>query len=199
MSTIPGINVPPILVTAFDEASDAFNQFNSNFTFDVVAIVDPDTGEQLFTAAESMKANIGPMSKIMDHPLEDGSPVSDYKIILPISIELGLLLPANDFDSTYSQIYDSFIASDFLTVRTNADTYENMVIEGLPHDETPDMYGMLAISLRLREVQLITVQYQALPPKQVEQPTDASTVDRGEQQPQSSVLFDLTKSFFKSN
>lgn len=183
MSTVPGGN------------------FNSSFTYDVVAIVDPDTGAQLFSAAESMKANIGPMSKIMDHPLEDGSPVSDFKIILPVSIELGLLLDANDFDATYAQIYDAFLDSTFLTVRTNADTYENMVIEGLPHDETPDMFGLLAISLRLREIQLVTVQYQALPASQVAAPTDQSTVNRGEQQPApaNSVLYDAKNYFSKSN
>jgi hypothetical protein len=195
MSTIPGFDASLQPIT---DDGDAVNQFNSNYTYDVVAIVDPDTGLQLFEAAESMKANVGPLSKLMDHPLEDGSPVTDYRIVLPVSIELGILVNAQDFDSTYDQIKDAFTQGDFLTVRTNADTFENMVIEGMPHDESPELFGMLAISLRLREVNLITVQYQALPASQVETPTDQSTVQRGEQQPQSSVLYDASQAFFKS-
>ena len=188
MSTIP------------DGAID-LGDFGSNYTYDVVAVVDPDSGEQLFTAAAVMKANVGPSSKIMDHPLEDGSPVSDYKVILPIVMELALLVDSQDFDFTYAQITDAFQDSTFLTVRTNADTFDDMVIEAMPHDETPEMYGMLAISLRLREINLITVQYQALPASQVEQPTDQSTINRGEQQPQqaNSVLYDAKQYFNKSN
>jgi hypothetical protein len=187
MSTIPDF-----------DSSDTMNQFTSSYTYDVVAIVDPDTGVQLFTSAELMKANVGPTSKIMDHPLEDGSPVSDFKIILPVSLELGLLIDTSNFDGVYQEIMDAFLDSTFLTVRTNADTYEDMVIEALPHDETPEMFGMLQLSLRLREVQLVTVQYQALQSTDVATTTDQSTVDRGEQQPQTSnsALYDITKGFF---
>jgi hypothetical protein len=175
------------------------DSFASNYTYDVVAIVDPDSGTQLFTAAESMKANVSPTSRLMDHPLEDGSPVTDYRIIEPITIELGLLFSALNLDSTYGDISDAFADGTFLTVRTNADTFDNMVIQGMPHDETPDMFGMIAMSIRLREVNLITVQYQALPANQVANPTDQSTVDSGETQPQSSALFDISQGFFKSN
>jgi hypothetical protein len=133
----------------------------------------------------------------MDHPLEDGTPVTDFKVIMPVVIELGLLIDTSNFDGTYQDIYDAFLDSTFLTVRTNASVYENMVIESPPHDETPEMFGMLQMSLRLREVQLVTVQYQALQQTDVATPTDQSTVNRGEQQPQptNSALYDITSGF----
>ncbi len=188
MSTVPGFDFT---------SSDTLNQFTSSYTYDVVAVVDPDTGEQLFTGAEIMKCNVGPTSKLMDHPLEDGTPVTDFKVIMPVVIELGLLIDTSNFDATYQDIYDAFLDSTFLSVRTNADIFDNMVIETMPHDETPEMFGMLQMSLRLREVQLVTVQYQALQQTDVAQPTDQSTVSRGEQQPQpsNSALFDLTTGF----
>jgi hypothetical protein len=178
---------------------DTQNQFASGYAYDVVAIVDPDSGLQLFTSAEAMKANVGPLSKIMDHPLEDGSPVSDYKIILPITIDLVMLVNAASYDGTYQAITQAFQDSTFLTVRTNANTYEDMVIEGLPHDESPEMFGMLQIGLRLREIQLVTVQYQALGAQDVANANDQSTVNTGEQQPQSSnnsAAFDIAKYMF---
>ena len=176
------------------------SQFSSSVTYDVVAIVDPDSGTQLFTSAEAMKANVGPLSKIMDHPLEDGSPVSDYKIILPITIDLSVLVNAASYDGTYQAMVQAFQDSTFLTVRTNADTYENMVIEGMPHDETPEMFGFLQIGLRLREIQLVTVQYQALAQTDVANTNDQSTVNTGEQQPQpasnNSAAYDLASGLF---
>jgi hypothetical protein len=194
MSTIPGLEG----ATFVDDNLDTTNQFMSSYTFDVVAVVDPDTGEQLFTAAESMKANVSPTSRLMDHPLEDGSPVTDFRIVLPVQIELALLFSAQDFDSTYAQIKATYLAGLMLTVRTNADTFENLVIEQMPHDETPDMFGMIPLSLRMREVQLITVAYQALQAQDVAQPTDQSTVQTGEKQGQNSAAYDIANGFFSS-
>jgi hypothetical protein len=174
---------------------DTQDQFVSSYTYDVVAVVDPNSGTQVFTGAEIMKANVGPTSKLMDHPIESGSLVTDFKIIMPVTIELALLVNSQSFDGTYAEVKAAFLASTFLTVRTNADTYMNMVIEAIPHDEIPEMFGMLAIALRLREVQLVTVQYQALQSTDVENPTDQSTVNSGEQQPQNdnSAAYDLAK------
>lgn len=194
MSTIPEFEqgtLQPIV----EGDDDTTNQFMSNYQFDIVAIVDPDTGEQLFTQAEAMKANVTVASKTMDHPLEDGSPVSDYRIILPVVIDMGMLVSAQDFDSTYAQITDAFLSGAYLTVRTNADTFENMILEAMPHDEVPEMFGMLAMSLRLREIQLVEVTYQQLKPKDVEKPTDQSTVQAGEKQGQNSVAYDAANYF----
>jgi hypothetical protein len=190
MSTIPDI-------TGADSGDDGASPF-STYTYDVVAVVDPDAGTQVFVGAEIMKCNVAVMSRIMDHPLENGSPVSDYKILLPVTIELGILIDSTQQNGIYDEIYAAYANSTFLTVRTNADTYSNMVIEALPHDETPEMFGMLQISLRLREVQLVTVQYQALQAQDVANTNDQSTVDRGEQQPQTpsnSAAYDIAQGF----
>lgn len=168
----------------------------SGYSQDVVGIFDPDSGEQLFTEATAMKANINRNSKIMDHPKEDGSPVSDYKIILPVEIDMGILIDSTDQEDTYDLIKTAFLSSQFLTVQTNADVYTNMVVSAMPHDETPDMWGMLVMGLRLREVQLVTVQFQQLAANDVANTTDQSTVNTGEQTPQpapqsNSVAYDL--------
>lgn len=149
----------------------------------IVGIYDPTSGIQLFREAHEMKANITRSSRIMDHPKENGDPVSDYKIILPNEIDLAILIDSSDLANTYRLMVDAFKSSQFLTIQTNADTFENMVISGMPHDEAPDMWGMLVMSCRLREVQLVTVQFQALTANDVAEPTDQSTVNSGEQTP----------------
>lgn len=153
----------------------------ANYTQDVVGIFDPKSGAQLFTNARTMKANVNRNSKIMDHPLETGQPVSDYKIILPVEIELGVLVDSTDSESIYDAMVAAFLSSQPLTVRTNATSYSNIVVAGMPHDESPDMWGMLVIGLKLREAQLVTVQFQDLPAANVATATDQSTVNTGEQ------------------
>lgn len=147
---------------------------------DVTQIVDPDTGDQLFFNASLMKANISRPSKIMDHPVEQGTDVSDNKIILQVGIELSILIDANLYLGEYDDIVDAFTDSTFLTVMTNAGVFENMVIEDVPHDESPDQYGQLALGMRLRETLIVATQSQDLTAKQVEDNTDQSTINRGE-------------------
>lgn len=167
----------------------------STYTYNVVDVIDPNTGVSMFNSVNvnAMKCNVLRASKIMDHPLENGSPVSDYAIVLPIQMEMGVFVNALARDGAYQLIAEMFESKTFLTVTTNADTYENMVIEAMPHDETPEMFGMLAIGVRLREVQLVTVQYQALQAQDVSDQTAQSTANVGEQQPSSSVAYDLGK------
>lgn len=167
------------------------------FSDPVVAIISPKTGEVLFEGLEIMKANVNASSKIMDHPLENGSPVSDYLISLPIEMDLLLVVAPDDFGGIYSRLQAMRKAGYLLTVRTNAKTYGNLIIASAPHEETPEVFGMLTLTVKLREVQRVTVNYQALQPTQVEKPTDQSTVKTGEKQGQGSVLHDLTKTLWK--
>jgi hypothetical protein len=153
----------------------------STYNQTVVGVFDPATGDQLFSEAPTMKANVNRSSKIMDHPLENGSPVSDYKIINPVEIDLGILVDTNNLENTYATISRIFEFSVFLTVQTNAGVFEDMVLTAMPSDESPDMWGMLVISLRLREVQLVTVQFQDLTASSVANPNDQSTINTGEQ------------------
>lgn len=168
----------------------------ASFSQDVVAISDPKSGARLFPKAQLMKCNVSRASKLMDHPLENGSPVTDYKIILPVEIDMGILINSYEKQATYDFIAYAFGTSQFMTVQTNAGVFTNMVVQAMPHDEGPDMWGMLVMSLRLREVQLVTVQFQDLTPADVAKPTDQSTVKSGQKSPtaipkQNSAAYDL--------
>lgn len=164
------------------------------FGADVVAVLDSDTYEQLFQAARPMRANINRTQRLMDHPLEDGSTISDFSIIDPVEIELVLMLTGDEYVEVYSEIRTHWESRIPVVVQTRADTFEDMLIQNIPHEETPDTIDVIPMSIKLRQIQIIEVQYQALPEKAVEKPTDQSTVDRGAQQPKSSsVLYDVSQ------
>lgn len=149
---------------------------------DIVGIYDRDFN-QLFSSARPIKATVKRSAKLMEHPLETGAVVTDYKITEPTEIDLSLLIAANDYLNTYEQINIAFLSSQVMTVQTRAGSFINMIIERMPHEEDPAQYDMLALALSLKEVRFVTAQYGKLPPAKVAKKSQASTPDKGEVKP----------------
>lgn len=145
---------------------------------DLVGIFDDDF-QQLVPGARPIKAIVREEARVMDHPVEDGTTITDHRVMLPIEVELSLMLanPADD----YAQLQGIYRRAELVTVQTRTSSYRNMLIQSLPHDEDPEIFDSVPLALRLREVVLVEAQFQALPPRQVERPRDASTKRRGEQ------------------
>ena len=92
---------------------------------------------------------------------------------------------------------DLFIKGELLTVQTRVDSFSSMLIEKMPHDETPEMFDGVALALSLKEAQFVQPQFSTV---KVEKPKNSTTVKQGQKQPtespparKSSVL----GSFFK--
>lgn len=126
-----------------------------------------------------IKATVTQPSKVMEHPLEDGATVADHRVFQPVEIELSMVAPLE----SYQQLLAIYRQTQTLVVRTKVGTFPDMIIETLPHDETPDVFDKVAIAIKLREVQFVETQFQALPPRAVggRRNRNASTVQRGEQ------------------
>lgn len=153
---------------------------------DVVAVFDQNFA-QLFTLARPIKATVKEDSKVMEHPLETGATVVDHSVILPVTIELSLILSRGEFRDTYQRIRQTFRNRDLLVVQTKTGLYENMLIESCPHDEDAELFDTVALALKLREAQFVQAQFDRLPPQKVRNPANASTVDKGQQQPKTST------------
>ena len=124
------------------------------YNVDVVGVFDSNFG-QVFENARPIRATVNPRAKIMDHPLESGQVVSDYKIILPLEIKLPVIIPPEFAQDTYLEIWNYWQTSELLSVQTNAGNYPNMVIIEPPHEERPDRFGSLTMELVFRQVQVI--------------------------------------------
>lgn len=167
------------------------SQYFSSFAVDVVGVYD-ENFSQLITTARPMRASIQPNAKVMEHPVESGGVVTDWRVILPIEITLTMFLAGEDYQSVYKTIESMFAGTTLVTIQTKSGVYPNMLLAGMPHEETPDEYDMLAVGLRFREALLVSAQFQAIGPAQAPA-TDESTISRGEQ-PTGSVLFGLGNS-----
>jgi hypothetical protein len=146
--------------------------------YDQVAVFDQDFN-QVFPRARPIKAIVKEEAKVMEHPLETGATIVDHRIILPIEIELSLVLQFADYQDAYNQIKQFYLNATLLIVQTKSGVYPNLLIAAMPHEETPEMYDALAVSLKLQEAQFATTTNQFAN----KNPSQASTVNRGNQQP----------------
>ena len=151
-----------------------------NASADVVAIFDKNFN-QVFENARPIKAMVNEDSKVMEHPIETGSVITDRQVFLPVAIELSMILTPDSYRDTYQQIKQLWRRGEILTVQTRTDTYFNMLIQKPPHDEDPELFDVIALALSLKEAQFVTAQYGTLPASKVANKTDASTVQKGQQ------------------
>lgn len=168
-----------------------------NSGVDVVGVFDANFN-QLFPNARAMKGRVKEGAKVMDHPVESGSTITDHRIIMPVEIDLDVMLSGADYRDTYARVREVFLGNDTVTVQTRTGSYANMLVAEMPHDEFADVADAIPMLIRLREVIFVTAQFQALPPAKVAKKSDASTVKRGQQTGKdeatprkSSVLYDV--------
>lgn len=153
---------------------------------DVVGIFDQTSFNQLFTNARAIKAKITETSSVMSHPVEDGTTVTDHKVINPIEIELSCIIATEDYKAVYESIKATFKDSTLLIVQTRSGTYRSMIISAMPHDEDPEFYESLTIAIKLIEVKFATFTQggKVSSPKSSKH---SSTKDTGKKQPKEST------------
>lgn len=152
---------------------------SSKASQDVVGVF--DGYDQVFRAARPMSASVREEAKLMEHPLESGATVTDHMVVQPIGIELSMMLEPETYRDAYKEIKTLFLAGTILKVQTKTDSYENQIIEALPHEEDPEIFDTVALTLRLREITIVTAEYQAT--YKAQRSGQSNTTARGEVQP----------------
>jgi len=122
---------------------------------DVIGVFTQDSSIQLFVNARPIKAKVNTTASVMSHPVEDGTTITDHKVINPIEIELSMILSSSDYRSVYQSIKEVFEKSTLLTVQTRSGTYRSMIISAMPHDEDADLYDAIGLALKLNEVKFL--------------------------------------------
>ena len=161
------------------------NLINSTVAQDVVFISD-ENGNQVFEVARIMKVGVNLDSELFEHPLEDGNEVADFKIDKPTVVQLGMMLPTYAYGDTYSRLRQAKKDGTQFTIATRAGVYEKLIIQAMPHEESPEYGDCLAMSITFREVQWYTAVVETLPAKEVAAnpktgaKSDADTVKQGQ-------------------
>ncbi|MEG2042529.1 MAG: hypothetical protein RR068_15655, partial [Hafnia sp.] len=117
------------------------------------------------------------------HPVENGTSVVDHRVLSPVEIKLSMLLAGDSYRNTYQQIKQYYLRAELFTVQTVADTYQNMLIVSMPHEESPDLSDAIAMEISFSELKIATTKYSASGGSGTnENPRDNPTTGRGQQQ-----------------
>lgn len=163
---------------------------------DVVGVFDSGFN-QLFPDARAIKASIKEDAKTMEHPIEDGEVITDYRIINPVEINLSLILRPETVEDTYKLIKSYFLGEELLTVQTKVDVYSNMVVQAMPHEEDSALQNTITLAFSVKEAIIVEAQFGQLPPTSVAKKGDSSTVDRGQQEPVEATPAESQSAFFE--
>ena len=136
---------------------------------------------QVFDGARPMRVQVSQPSQFMTHPVEDGSQVTDHRIILPVELTMTMILEPDQYRLTYQLIKQAYLLALRFSVQTKADTFTGMYISDIPHEEDPALFDTITMVIQLREVQFFPAQPQLLSTANVENPIDSSIIQQGEQ------------------
>ena len=97
-------------------------------------------------------------SEMCDHPIEDGTPVSDHKIIKPREFTLTVALPAFYGGMVLRTLERYYKTSSKIIVKCATGVYRNMILTELPVNITPNDLERPKYDLAFREVLIVTPQ-----------------------------------------
>lgn len=142
-----------------------------------------------YPAGIPMKISFNPEMRMMSHPVEDGSSIVDFSIMLPLLAEVQMMLTGAQYKNVYAQIRESFVKREFLTILADSGAYPNMVIEALPHEQSPDVMGAIPLTIKLTEVMIAKSTFGGTIKPRAKK--NDNTVKRGEQAPKQSVAYSI--------
>lgn len=153
---------------------------------DVVGIFD-ENGNQVFSIARPVRCEIKRPTKIFTHPLENQRTLTDHKIIDQVEIEMTLLLRGERGIDAYRSIVQANIESQVFEIRTKFDSFPNMEIFSVPHNELPGQFDTALMKLSFIEIQ-------ESPSSFAETSTTINTQERGRQEPEAATASETEQS-----
>ena len=143
---------------------------------DVVGVYD-ENFKQVFTEGRPVKATINDDATFFKHPLENSDQRTDHIIFNPVEINLTLILAGREARTAFATIKQAYANQTKLIVKTRADTYDDLYVKAMPHDESPDSYDAVVINLILEETRIAGADVSFKPLNS----SDSNTVRRGQQ------------------
>lgn len=148
----------------------------------LVGILDSESFEQLFVAANPMRVSVREEKRITKFQVEDGGTRSDHVVQDAREIAIDLLIEDEFARNMYLQLQQAWRDNRLVIVQTKVSSYENMLIESIPHDETPELGNGISMPIRLTEWRTVTPQYGSLPPSKVASKKQSDTAKQGQKQ-----------------
>ncbi len=158
------------------------SDLSNGSTQDLVCILDGESFQQLFVAAQPMRMTVREIKRPTKFVVEDGSTRSDHVVTEAVEISIDLFIGDEDARNGYEQIKQAWSDNRLVTAQGKVGSYNSMLIAEIPHDESPE-YGMgIAMPMRLVEWRSVKPEYGTLPPSKVKSAKQADSSKGGQKQ-----------------
>jgi hypothetical protein len=135
----------------------------------------------IFSAAYPMRVSVTDTKTATQFQVENGETRSDHVVDNAIEITVDFILIGDDARNQFDNIHQAYKNNTLLSIQTKMKTYDNMLIVGVPHDETFTVYDGASMPVQFQEWREIQPEYGELQQKQVAKPEQSSTAARGKQ------------------
>lgn len=149
-------------------------QYSKNKNFAVYC-----ENKEVLTNVAFIDGSVEDSATVMEHPLENGSVISDHVVFNPRKVSLSILLNDDDNESL-AEINEYYENSTLLKIKAKGEMFSNMIIFAKPFKLSPSYYNQTSYSLSFKAVQLAESQYVKMPIDVVRNPENSSTVSLGQ-------------------
>lgn len=132
------------------------------------------TGEAIYQP-NYMKFSTKRGSTLCDHPIEDGSLVTDHKIILPREFTLTVAMPEFGGADIIATLERYFEDSEKIMVECATGIYPNMILTDIPTSITPNNLSRPLYDLSFREILIVGAQMMSAVNFNTSSPEDSNT------------------------
>lgn len=157
-----------------------------------IAIYDQKENQQILTSLQFIDGSVQEDKKLMEHPKEDGTIVTDHEINDPISINVQVLVSDND-SSGLNEIQDLYRNNTYVIIKIKNEIHSNLVMSSKPMQADSSHYDKTVYNLTFKEIQEAQTVYVKMSVPQVKQKKNASKVKVGHKQANRSVAAILKK------
>ena len=128
-----------------------------------------------------MYAEVKESSRVMEHPLENGSVVADHQVQMPVEIRLQIVMPYYLYDDIVEDLRRLKQNGTLVSVHCRGGVYTDMVFVDIPHNERAENVSRLSFDCTLRQAMLVNPSGEnvSLSEADVQQPANSSTVKSG--------------------
>lgn len=147
----------------------------------VTAILDSG-GNQIFETVGILGVTAASSVAYPQHTLENGVNITDHRIRLQDRVTLSCVLDPDDYIEVYRRVKKAFNESAAFIIQTKVETYTNLYIENLPHDE--DAKNTVTLNLEFLEQRFQFPSADSLPESEVANAADSDTRNAGNKQGQ---------------
>jgi hypothetical protein len=156
------------------------NFLDDNSFAPVTAILDSG-GNQIFETVGVLSLSAASSKVYPQHTLENGVAITDHEFDLQDRVTLRCVLSPDDYVDVYQRIKKAFRQSVAFIIQTKVETYSNLYIETLPHEE--DAKNTVLLSLDFVQQRFQSVRIDTLPSSSVANQADSDSQNAGNKRP----------------